>query len=220
VEHSCQQCGNVVEDGRPFCPQCRAPQIHVRVALADDAPPIPAAEEPSTEGVHPGFLDRPRAMPGTTALGVPLPEGTVDTKTAFRAVVKAGLLGVLIGIIPLLGIMLAGALAVFFYRRKRAGSLPAAVGARLGGGAGVVIFAVNALFTIPIIVFHEQQECVDSIVAVANKYGLDTSSPQFQASVRNIFTGSGLASFLIFAVILGAFGGTLAALFFRSGNRS
>src|ERR1035441_7204710 len=35
VEHPCQQCGITVEDGRPFCPQCRAPQIHVQVAVPD-----------------------------------------------------------------------------------------------------------------------------------------------------------------------------------------
>src|ERR1700719_2072085 len=35
VEHPCQKCGTAVEDGRPFCPQCRAPQIHVQVAISD-----------------------------------------------------------------------------------------------------------------------------------------------------------------------------------------
>src|SRR5437660_8446862 len=35
VEHPCQKCGTTVEDGRPFCPQCRAPQIHVQVAISD-----------------------------------------------------------------------------------------------------------------------------------------------------------------------------------------
>src|SRR4029077_18429785 len=35
VEHPCQKCGTTVEHGRPFCPQCRAPQIHVQVAISD-----------------------------------------------------------------------------------------------------------------------------------------------------------------------------------------
>src|SRR4030088_2291784 len=37
VEHPCQKCGTMVEDGRPFCPQCRTPQIHVQVASSDAA---------------------------------------------------------------------------------------------------------------------------------------------------------------------------------------
>src|SRR5271170_3368495 len=51
VEHSCRQCGAQVEDGRPFCPQCRAPQIHVQIAVADAG--NAAAVNPSADA---GFL--------------------------------------------------------------------------------------------------------------------------------------------------------------------
>ena len=69
--------------------------------------------------------------------------GAIDRGTAVRAAIKAGLLGVLIAIIPLLGIVLTGALAVYFYRRENGFVLPAALGSRLGGAAGVVAFAIN-----------------------------------------------------------------------------
>jgi hypothetical protein len=196
----------------------------VRVAIPDDAAVDAARDELSGAISRGGDLDHPDAIAGRTATGSLSAQGpesgsTSDSGIAVRSALKAGLLGVIIGIIPFLGILLTGALAVFFYRRKRRSDVPAALGARLGGGAGFVVFAVNALFTIPIIVFHAQQQCVDSVVQVAQKYGIDTAAPQFQASIRSIFTASGLATFFIFAVALSSFGGVLAATLFRSGNR-
>ena len=223
MEHSCQQCGNVVEDGRPFCPQCRAPQISVRIAIPDDVAVEAARDEASGAISRGGDSDHSDGFAGRTATGSLSTEGhesgtALDSGIAVRSALKAGLLGVIIGIIPFLGILLTGALAVFFYRRKRRSDVPAALGARLGGGAGFVVFAVNALFTIPIIVFHAQQQCVDSVVQVAQKYGIDTTAPQFQTNIRSIFTASGLATFFIFAVALSSFGGVLAATIFRSGK--
>src|SRR5208337_2240280 len=99
VEHPCQQCGTTVEDGRPFCPQCRAPQIHVQVAVPDDAVVAdlnPAPDAFSPEIPQTGQFDRP---------------GMMNRKIAVRAALKAGVLGVFLGMIPLLGIVLTGALA-------------------------------------------------------------------------------------------------------------
>ncbi len=211
-----------MEDGRPFCPQCRAPQISVRVAIPDDVG-VEAARDELSDVSRGGNFDHPDAIAGRTAPGSFSAEGpesgsVSDSGIAVRSAMKAGLLGVIIGIIPFLGILLTGALAVFFYRRKKRSDVPAALGARLGGGAGFVVFAVNALFTIPIIVFHAQQQCVDSVVQVAQKYGIDTTAPQFQTNIRSIFTASGLATFFIFAVALSSFGGVLAATIFRSGK--
>ncbi len=140
---------------------------------------------------------------------------TMERRVAVRAALKAGVLGVFIAIIPLLGIVLTGASAVYFYRRKNGFVLPAVLGARLGGAAGIVVFAINALFTIPIIVFHAQQECLDGIVKMAQRYGINTATPQFQASMQNLFTPSGLASFFIVAVVLASAGGALASLLLR-----
>jgi hypothetical protein len=210
VEHRCQQCGTTVEDGRPFCPQCRAPQISVKVAIVD-AEVAPGLNHPPDEAspdiLRAGHFDRPR-----------LAAGVMDRRSAVRAAIKAGLLGVFIGMIPVLGIVLTGALAVFFYRREIGFVLPAALGARLGGAAGIVVFAVNALFTIPIIVFHAQQECIDTIIKAAQKYGINTTSPQFQATVHDLFTPSGLAINFLALLVLASIGGALASLFMRSGS--
>src|SRR5271154_523299 len=106
VEHPCQQCGTSVEDGRPFCPQCRAPQIHVQIAVADAG--NAAALNPSADaGFLAGYQSEDSGFP------VARSRSEMDSGTAVRAVLKAGLLGVFIGAVPVIGIVLTGALAVF-----------------------------------------------------------------------------------------------------------
>jgi len=153
-----------------------------------------------------------------------MPAGsTMDRSIAVRAALKAGVLGVFIGIIPFLGIVLTGAVAVFFYCRELRSGLPAALGARLGGAAGVVTFAINALLiTIRIFVFHAQQEYVDAILKIAQKFGANAADPDLQASIHNLFTPLGLAiTFffgMIFTAVLASAGGALASLFLRPRN--
>jgi hypothetical protein len=148
---------------------------------------------------------------------------TMDRKIAVRAALQAGVLGVFIGMIPFLGIVLTGALAVFFYRRENGFALPAALGSRLGGAAGVVVFAINALLiTIRIFVFHAQQEYTDYILKIAQRFGANAADPEIQASIHNLFTPTGLAITLffgmIFTVVLASVGGALASLFSRPRN--
>ena len=210
MEHPCQQCGTTVEDGRPFCPQCRSPQIHVPLAVtstefADNPAPFTGDERQAAENLSAG-----RSF-------------STEKGAVARAAIKAGLLGVFIGIIPFLGSVLTGSLAVFFYRRKNQLTVPAAVGWRLGGAASVVAFAINALFlTIRIFIFHGQQEYFDLLTRFAQSFGADSADPTFQAGIRSLLTPSGLMlGFLfgmMFALILGAFGGALASLFFRTGK--
>jgi hypothetical protein len=148
---------------------------------------------------------------------------TLDRRIAVRAALQAGVLGVFIGMIPFLGIVLTGALAVFFYRRENGFALPAALGSRLGGAAGVVVFAINALLiTIRIFVFHAQQEYTDYILKIAQRFGANAADPDIQAGIHNLFTPTGLAITLffgmIFTVVLASVGGALASLFSRHRN--
>jgi hypothetical protein len=147
----------------------------------------------------------------------------MDRGKAVRAALKAGVLGVFIGIIPLLGMVLTGALAVFFYRRENGVSPPTAVGSRLGGAAGVVAFAINALMVaIRIFIFHAQQEYIDAILKIAQRFGANVADPDIQASIHNLFTPPALAiTFffgMIFAVVLASVGGALASLLTRTRN--
>jgi hypothetical protein len=220
VDHVCQKCGIAVEDGRPFCPQCRAPQIHVQVAVSDAeiaAGLKPAPDESSLEISAEAGLGLPQMGQGSSGSGR-------NRRSAVRAALKAGALGVFIGIIPFLGIVLTGALAVYFYRRENGSAPPTAIGARVGGAAGVVSFAINALMiTIRIFAFHAQQEYADTILKAAQKFGIDVADPDVQASIHNLFTPSGLAlTFfvgMIFTVALACIGGALASVLMRPRNQ-
>jgi hypothetical protein len=147
----------------------------------------------------------------------------MDRSVAVRAALKAGVLGVFIWVIPLLGIVLTGALAVFFYRRENGFTLPAALGSRLGGAAGVVAFAIRALYiAIRIFVFHAQQEYTDDFLKVAQRFGANAAAPDLQASIHSLFTPAGLAIgfffVMIVVVVLTSVGGALASLFLRPRN--
>jgi hypothetical protein len=168
----------------------------------------PALDEFSPELLQPGHPARP---------------GVMDQGTAVRSALKAGVLGVFIGMLPILGIVLTGGLAVYFYRRESGFVLPAGVASRLGAAAGVVSFAINALLiTIRIFAFHAQQEYIDGIVKVGQAFGLNTADPDIQTGIHNLFTPSGLAiTFffgMIFTVLLASVGGALASLFLRPPN--
>ena len=148
----------------------------------------------------------------------------MDRAVATRAALQAGVLGFFLGmLIPFLAIAVAGALAVFFYRRKSGLVLPPAFGSRLGGAAGVVAIAIQSIFfTVSIFVFHRQKEYIDSVTRFVHSVGGDASVPNIEASVRSMFTPAGLAITLFFAMILGlvlaSVGGALASVFLRPRN--
>ena len=144
----------------------------------------------------------------------------IDQRAAMRSALKAGALGTFIGMIPVLGIVLTGSLSVYFYRRKTGSYPPTAGGARLGAAAGVVLFALNAILILPIILLHAQKESIDSLSQLAQRFGIDTASPQFQATVKDLFTPAGLAKSFVVALILTAVGGALCALVMRQRPRS
>jgi hypothetical protein len=214
VEHLCQQCGTTVEDGRPFCPQCRAPQIHVHVAASDAAAGEdfrPVDDSPS-EAAESSGEQAPRHSYESVSM--------IDRRIAGQAAVKAGVLGIFIGMIPLLGIVLTGALAVYFYRREARVVLPAALGARLGAAATIVTFAISAfLLVIRIFVFHGQQEYIKSLMQIAQGMGINAADPDFQAGIHNLFTPVGMVMtfffWMLITVVLGFVGGALASLLQR-----
>jgi hypothetical protein len=207
----------LVEDGRPFCPQCRAPQIQVKIADREGeiitAGLNPATGEFSPEVLQTGHFDRPMSVASAT----------MDRGSAVRAALKAGVLGVFIQLIPFLGIVLTGAVAVFFYRRENGFTLPAGLGSRLGAAAGVVAFAINSvLIVIRIFAFHAQREYTEAILKVAQNFGANVADPELEAAVHNLFTPAGLALTFFFGMIitlaLASLGGALASLFLRPRN--
>jgi hypothetical protein len=204
----------MVEDGRPFCPQCRSPQIHVAlpesgVAATQQSPP----QQNSPQEFAPEILQTPQSA------GPVASTGTLDRGIATRAAIKAGVLGFFLGmLLPFIAIVLAGGLAVFFYRRESGFVLSAALASRIGGAAGVVAVAIQSLFfTVYIFIFHRQQDYIDSVTRFVHSVGGDASASDIQASIRSLFTPAGLIVTLffvmIFAVLLSSVGGALASLF-------
>lgn len=198
----------------------------MQVAVPDAG--VSAGSNQESDEISPGSVqagrfdrtnfDRPGTMDGRAMSGP-----AMDRGIAVRAALKAGVLGVFIAIIPLLGIVLTGALAVFFYRRENGLVLPAALGSRLGGAAGVVAFAINTLlFAIRIFVFHAQKEYIDFLTQIAQKTGVNAADTDFQTIIHSMLTPSGMAfTFffgMIFVVVLAAAGGAIASWFMQPRN--
>lgn len=202
MDHPCEKCGSPVEDGRPFCPHCRAPQVRVLIG-AETSEPIGAI----ARSVPPP--PRPVIESGNVA-------GALDRRIAVQAALKAGILGILIGIIPFLGIALTGALAVFFYRRGTRVPLNPGLGSRVGGAAGAISFLISAAFTIiQVFVLHAYKESEEGLLKLLTVIGADPTDARIQTMVHELFTPSGLAISLPFALILtvamAAIGGAIAA---------
>ena len=214
MDHPCEKCGATVEDGRPFCPECRAPQIHVQVAVAaveDEADPAAGGGTKAPSSHIPQISDSYHASQSGA--------GLLDRNVAKRAVFKAGALGGLIGvIIPLVGVVLAGPFAVFSYRRERVLFSGARLGLKLGAGAGAISFAIDYLLGIVrILSTHSQQEFIDKAVKSWQALGVDVSDPGVQAGIHMMFTPAGIVIALIFGMILsallaGLFGAVTAAI--------
>jgi hypothetical protein len=193
--------------------------VAVAVSDAEMAAGLSSVPDELSPGItQAGYSDRAGLIAGQTTAG-----SMMDRGTAVRAALQAGVLGVFVGMIPFLGVALTGALAVFFYRRQNGFVLPPGLGARLGGAAGVVAFAINALLiTIRIFVFHAQQEYTDTIVKIVQKFGGNAADPDLQASIHSLFTPAGLAFtflfWMIFTVVLASIGGALASLFMKPRN--
>jgi hypothetical protein len=217
VDHPCEKCGALVEDGRPFCPQCRAPQIHVESSVPPAENPaavIDAADEPSFP------LSQNTSFEHATVIQPSL----FDRSIAVRSALKAGFLGVFIEMIPVLGIVLTGSLGVFFYGRAKGAAATTRVGARVGAAAGVVSFAINSIvMVIRIFSMHAQQEYIEQITKIAQAVGYDTADPVIHASIQNLVTPAGLAlTFffgMLFTVALAALGGAVGAMVFRPKTR-
>src|SRR6266403_5758814 len=86
VEHPCQQCGTLVEDGRPFCPQCRAPQIHVQVAIPDTE--IPARLNSAVDEFSPAIAVETRLA--SSQMRQASSGSAMDRGKAVRAALKGG----------------------------------------------------------------------------------------------------------------------------------
>jgi hypothetical protein len=125
MDHPCETCAHPVEDGIPFCPHCRAPQIRVVVLEAETGSSPVGGSDSSSVSFHPNSIQWALALPVCASAGI-----------------LAGFLMALVGP-SILWMLAAGFLSVLFYRRRHPAINPSPrTGARLGGAAGVIGLAV------------------------------------------------------------------------------
>lgn len=224
MEQACYKCGQSVEEGRPFCPHCMAPQIRVLVAEPVLAPASFA--EPATATRASADLPASETVP---VLAVPT-SWSQAVKPAASAAVLGTILMVL-GLYPIVAILIMGFLAALFYGQSHPGSaMKPTIGIRLGALSGLFssgfITLVTALGTlIPEVrdKFHEQ-----TLEYVRNAAASQPSNPQLQGLLEHLKTPEGFVLvvvafavvFVTLAIVLSSLGGALAAAILGRRKRS
>lgn len=212
MEQPCYKCGQVVEEGVPFCPHCSAPQI--RVVIAEPVPsPIFAAVGPSQNTA---------ALP--SAQIVPVLALPMQWSEAFRPCALAALVASLLmsmGLNPFVAMFSVGFLAVVFYRQRRRGiPIKASAGAALGALGGLLWFAMSSVLEALIVIFlHKGPDLRNELIIRIQQAASQTSDPQVQGIFERLKTQGGLEFLmlagLLFAflasIILGGLGGALGA---------
>ena len=217
MEFPCFKCGHTIEEGRPFCPHCGAPQIRVVV-------PEPATASPT--------VTESSAVPGEAKLEYPaLPAVAAGSFTLQSCALAAASAAVLmfLGLTPLVAALAAGFLSIAFLRRRQESGIRLGAGARLGAISGILLFIIAAtLETLIIVTAHKtpelRAEMLEKIQQAAARYPSPDVQPLLDfAKSPNGFTFMLVAS-LIFGfvafVALGAVGGALGATLIGRRSRS
>jgi hypothetical protein len=197
-----------VEDGRPFCPHCQAPQVRVQLA-----PEILAARAADASSSRMSQIPFPHRM----------------SSGLFRIALQAGLLGVIANFIPLgLGMVLTGILAALLYHRAAGQTLASGRAVRLGAMSGAIAFAASTLITVLLVVlFHAQDQFREFVFKTVEQRAANPQDPDVQAALQWMHTPQGFAAALVFglvgvlflSVLFSAIGCVIGAVLFRERNR-
>jgi hypothetical protein len=223
MEQPCYKCGQVLDEGRPFCPHCGAPQIRVLIA------------EPATAGAFGEIVatsSPPAVLPATETvpvLAVSGPWSQALKPCAMAALVTTVLM--FLGLHPLVAMFSAGFLAVVFYRQARSGvAISPGAGGKLGGLGGFFCFALMALLVafaamVPELRTKFREGIIENAQKWAAAHGGDS---QVQAALEQMKNPEGFVMMLIlggilllvFSVVLGALGGALGGSILGRRDRS
>ncbi|MFZ0292690.1 MAG: zinc ribbon domain-containing protein [Candidatus Sulfotelmatobacter sp.] len=226
MDHSCYKCGHSVEDGKPFCGQCGAPQI--RVPMPEVA--VVAAETGSSLVLPILSADSPTVHGALSASA--LSAGFV-WPTALRACAIAALIAALVMalglMVPLLAALGAGVLSVNLYHRQNRGwNVNARSGAKLGALCGILFFGISAIFeTLATTLFHTGGQIRQKMLEALQQAASRTSDPQVQSAFESLKTPQGIALMLVFGLIVlflvsiaaGSIAGALTGAFLSRRNR-
>jgi len=220
MDNLCYKCGHGIEDGRPFCVECGAPQI--RVAM----PELPAEPSPVADGTTQA-LDG-EVFPGVPAAVLPVSWNHAMRPCVFAAAVAVGL--TFLGLNPFVAALGTGFLAVVFSRRRSPGTvIRSGAGARLGALSGFLFFGISTILeTLAIAVLQKgaevRSQMIEKVQQAATRYPgaevrpfLDfVKSPDGFAIMMVASVIFGLLAFLV----LGSCGGALGAAFLGRHDRS
>lgn len=210
MDQPCYKCDQMVEEGRVFCPHCRAPQI--RVIVAEPAV-VSAGDAASQAQLAPSV-----AVP---VLAVPMRWSDAAQPCAVAALIASlGMISKLIN--PVVAVIGAGFLAVALYRRRNPEiAMHARAGARLGAICGVFCSAMTGIMVaLRVAILHQGGEIRASLLNVVDQQSALHADPQSQI-VFNFFRSTpGLLSMLVFSLIavmvtlilLGMLGGVLGGV--------
>jgi len=220
MEQPCYKCGQIVEQGIPFCPHCSAPQI--RVVVAEPATPPPLAVKSSQDS------DELPASQTVPVLAMPM-QWSQALKPCVLAAVVASVLMVL-GLNPFVAMAVVGFLAVVFYRQRRPEiMIKAATGAGIGAMAGLLWFAMSSVLEALIVIFlHKGPELRAALISKIQEAASKTSDPQVLSMFDRFKTQSGLEFLmlaglvfaLLAALVLGGLGGALGGAVLGRRDRS
>ena len=217
----CYKCGQLVEEGRPFCPHCVAPQI--RVVVAEPAPIAVPATPPDT--LQPS-LPASETVP---VLAVPMTWSQAVKPAALAAVIGAILMA--LGLWPLVAMLIMGFLATVFYRQSRpVAVMKTVIGMQLGALSGLFCAGVMSLFTalgamIPEVRARLQQQSQEYFQKLA---AAQPDNPSIGAVVNQLKTPEGFLALMIagvvlllaLSIVLGAAGGALGAALLKRREKS
>jgi len=219
MEEPCYKCGQMLEEGRVFCPHCKAPQI--RVAVAD-----PVAAMPADSPVQPGQLTASETVP---IIAVPMRWDQAAQPCAVAAFIAA--LGMVFRlIVPVIAVIGAGFLAVALYRRRNPEiAVRPRTGARLGAICGFFCAGMTAILgALRVAILDEGGKIRAFLLDVVQQQSGRSAEPEFQASLDFFRSPTGLVLMLVFFfivalilfILMGMLGGALGGVGMGRRDRS
>ena len=205
-----------MEDGRPFCPNCNAPQIRVRgLAGQSELPPLP---EMPGEVLPPTESVLPRSWP---AQPVPPPLGVQWPQALPSAAIAGFLLAIAMAVpfaTPFLLMVASGGFAVALYARRSALPVSPRMGARVGLLGGLFSWMIMAAVLAMEIAFGGGH-LIGMLRDALQQQFTGNSDPRAQEVLEKLNTpggmtvlvAAGMLIFLIVVLIAGAAGGAIGA---------
>ena len=193
MDQPCYKCGQVVEEGRVFCPHCRAPQI--RVIVAEPVAAVPVAT---------GAQARLTSSETVPLIAVPMRWDQAAQPCAVAALIAA--LGMVFKlIVPVIAAIGCGFLAVALYRRRNPGiAIHARTGARLGAICGLFCFGMTAILgALRVLILHEGGKIRATLLDAIQQASARSPDPQSQPALDFLRSPAGLLLMCVFYLIVG-----------------